>query len=400
MAQDIILSSGEVTSTTIEIIGTQETSAAVAVTVILTDGTDTFSDTLAFSGTTARVTFTGLKPATTYTASFYNTEEGSITVTTLADEPKVATQSQWEDLVSRIKNGGAVPLTITVVPDPDAPGTIIPCTWSGATVAEITNAYTAGRPIKVSGYRGNLDVIGVAEGSQGGTPTTILTALANDIIVHFELLTISTGQILHDVLVDSDDIVDDLNTDDPFSPLSASQGVALKNMVQDLNAPERYYHYVQGSDSASDVVLNVPIDFEEYEKIVIDVEYVPGSGITTPIWVQAPAKVNGTNATCYRSGHVFEGGTYNRQLNYEVATTISMGASSDTATEAHLEIDASASAWPIFYGRSVGGPSSSMYIQDVMGKIHHTADTVSAVQITLKVPRSGAVVEAYGYKRS
>lgn len=398
MAQDITLSSGEVTSTTIEIIGTQETSAAVAVTIILTDGTDTFSNTLAFSSTTASVTFTGLKPATTYTASFYNTEEGSITVTTLADEPKVATQSQWEDLVSRIKNGGAVPLAITVVPDPDAPGTIIPCTWSGATIAQIKTAYSLGRPIKVTGYRGTLTVIGIFDSENAGVTTTKLTALAKDIIVHFELLSATTGQILHDVLVDVDDIVNNLSTDDIFRPLSAAQGVVLNNMIQDLNAPERFFHYVQETSTASDVNVDISVDFDEYEKVVLDVEFLPTTNASTD-WRYIYAFVNGAEATCYRSGHKFNGTEYERQYSMQTSGIVGMGVSPLTPTEAHLELDASAGNWPVFYGHSVGGPSSALCIHDVMGKVHHIATDVTMLRVVLGAPTSGAVVEAYGYKR-
>ena len=47
---------------------------------------------------------TGLEADTTYTIAYSgNIDEGPSSVTTLTDDPKVATESMWEDLVSKVK---------------------------------------------------------------------------------------------------------------------------------------------------------------------------------------------------------------------------------------------------------------------------------------------------------
>lgn len=98
----------EVTTTTIKVDTKDEDTAqgeAQSVTLYASDGT-----TVVATGTTvvegvldAYYTFTGLTPGTTYIVMQTGRTGTSETVTTPTDDPKVATESQWADLVSRIK---------------------------------------------------------------------------------------------------------------------------------------------------------------------------------------------------------------------------------------------------------------------------------------------------------
>lgn len=74
-----------------------------SVTLYASDGT-----TVAATGTTPAsgntyVTFTGLTPNTTYEVVWDRYPETREAFTTLTDNPKVALESQWADLASRIK---------------------------------------------------------------------------------------------------------------------------------------------------------------------------------------------------------------------------------------------------------------------------------------------------------
>ena len=52
---------------------------------------------------TSTITVTGLTPGTTYVAKLDEYPTQTATFTTLTDNPKVATESMWADLASRIK---------------------------------------------------------------------------------------------------------------------------------------------------------------------------------------------------------------------------------------------------------------------------------------------------------
>lgn len=73
------------------------------ITLYASDGTTVIATgTTPASGNTY-VTFTGLTPNTTYEVVWDNYPETRETFTTLTDDPRVATESQWADLVNRIK---------------------------------------------------------------------------------------------------------------------------------------------------------------------------------------------------------------------------------------------------------------------------------------------------------
>lgn len=103
------LSIAGVTATTIKVDATDEDTAvgeAQPVTLYASDGA-----TVIATGTTggesstyhSYYTFTGLTPGTTYIVMQTGRTGTSETVTTLTDNPKVALESQWADLASRIK---------------------------------------------------------------------------------------------------------------------------------------------------------------------------------------------------------------------------------------------------------------------------------------------------------
>lgn len=73
------------------------------ITLYASDGTTVVdTGTTPASGNTY-VTFTGLTPNTTYEVVWDNYPETREAFTTLTDNPKVALESQWADLASRIK---------------------------------------------------------------------------------------------------------------------------------------------------------------------------------------------------------------------------------------------------------------------------------------------------------
>lgn len=68
--------------------------------------------------------FTGLSPETTYYV-YYDSATGYVEATTIEDNPKVALESQWADLASKVKAKSDVVITMTTT-DPG----------EGATLAE------------------------------------------------------------------------------------------------------------------------------------------------------------------------------------------------------------------------------------------------------------------------
>ena len=114
MAASYELTAQNITDTTAEILVTDAGIEVEAVTVDMTGGIA--SATTNASGVAS---FTGLAPSTSYTASVTSGNTFTTTFTTKAtgyDNPKTATQEQWENLATRIKakaNASDVP-TITM----------------------------------------------------------------------------------------------------------------------------------------------------------------------------------------------------------------------------------------------------------------------------------------------
>lgn len=101
MAVSYLLTAQNITTTTAEILVTEDVSPFTptsGVTVTLTVSDTTVQGTTDTNGVAS---FTGLTPLTTYTASVTNST--SITFTTLEDTtPMMATASQWKDLANRV----------------------------------------------------------------------------------------------------------------------------------------------------------------------------------------------------------------------------------------------------------------------------------------------------------
>ncbi len=96
-------------ATTVVLTGTKpDGSLSGSANVTLTSGTETKTITATVNSGEFSKDFTigGLTPATTYTVTYSGdiAPSGNVTsVTTLVDNPKIATESQWADLVNRIK---------------------------------------------------------------------------------------------------------------------------------------------------------------------------------------------------------------------------------------------------------------------------------------------------------
>lgn len=103
---------GSITATTVSLYaGYDDAAASVPYKIYASDGT-----TVVQSGTSPSdsiVHVTGLTPETTYIAEAGDTAGTRETFTTLADEPKVATESMWADLASKVKTKSDVVITMT-----------------------------------------------------------------------------------------------------------------------------------------------------------------------------------------------------------------------------------------------------------------------------------------------
>lgn len=106
-------------ATTVVLTGTKsDGSLSGSANVTLTSGTETKTITATVNSGELSKDFTigGLTPATTYAVTYSGdiAPSGSVTsVTTLADEPKTATESQWQDLANRVKAKSDVQITMT-----------------------------------------------------------------------------------------------------------------------------------------------------------------------------------------------------------------------------------------------------------------------------------------------
>ena len=86
-------------------------------------GEESHQATLDYSGpSVGGGVFTGLTAGTTYTI-YANGTATATTFTTLPDDPKIAKESQWEDLVGRVKGKEAITLTGSAAPTTSTAGT-------------------------------------------------------------------------------------------------------------------------------------------------------------------------------------------------------------------------------------------------------------------------------------
>lgn len=113
MAKSYLLTAQNITATTAELLVTEDVSpfnpaSGITVTMIGPGGT-TIQGTTNTNGIAA---FTGLTPLYTYIAWAANSAK--ITFTTLEDTtPKTATASQWQDLITKVKNKATITMTDT-----------------------------------------------------------------------------------------------------------------------------------------------------------------------------------------------------------------------------------------------------------------------------------------------
>lgn len=92
--------------TSVTLTGTKQSVTPSSANITLTAGSQSVTYSASMDHElTKDFTIEGLDPATTYDIRYVgDVADGSVSsVTTLTDDPKVATESQWQDLASRIK---------------------------------------------------------------------------------------------------------------------------------------------------------------------------------------------------------------------------------------------------------------------------------------------------------
>lgn len=97
---------GQITATTaLFYTHTEDAGYVMPFTIYASDGTTAVQQISANDPrwVTSTITVTGLNPGTTYIAKLDEYPTQTATFTTLSDEPKVATESMWAELASKIK---------------------------------------------------------------------------------------------------------------------------------------------------------------------------------------------------------------------------------------------------------------------------------------------------------
>lgn len=96
------------TATSVTLAGTKPDMVGADATITLTSGSETVTYAASMDTELEKdFTITGLSPETTYAVTYSGevSPSGNVTsVTTLADEPRVAMQSQWADLINKVKD--------------------------------------------------------------------------------------------------------------------------------------------------------------------------------------------------------------------------------------------------------------------------------------------------------
>lgn len=114
MAGSYVLTAQNVTDVSVEILVTDDASSALPIegeTVSMTGGISS-----AVTNSQGIASFSGLTPSTAYTASVTGGSTFSVTFSTKStgyDDPRTATQEQWEDLATRVKAKSDVVITMT-----------------------------------------------------------------------------------------------------------------------------------------------------------------------------------------------------------------------------------------------------------------------------------------------
>lgn len=125
MAATINFSTGTITRTTASFEYSNSLSDSLVFTA--TGGGSTVAGAVTESSpTTGTVSFSGLNPGTTYTVTDGNNNTLG-TFTTVTNDPKVATESQWEDLAARVKakaDASSVPTFTMTSTDPGEGSTL------------------------------------------------------------------------------------------------------------------------------------------------------------------------------------------------------------------------------------------------------------------------------------
>lgn len=116
MAATYVLTALNITDTAVDILVTDDTGSNVPMTeqTVLINRVPSSGTTLSgITGSDGIAHFTGLTPATAYTATAGLGQVGFTTEATGYNEPKIATHAQWDNLATRVKAKVSITLSTT-----------------------------------------------------------------------------------------------------------------------------------------------------------------------------------------------------------------------------------------------------------------------------------------------
>lgn len=166
-------------------------------------------------------------------------------------------------------------------------------------------------------------------------------------------------------------------------------------MASTVETYEKYFEYVQDATTSSNIDVDVPIDFAEYQVIKIEMFGEPSAGSSDWGTAAAISADKSTAYDCKQRGIQIDGnstvsGIY--RINQQI---IAWGTNGSQSGHCSIVIKhGNLINWPIFNAFGYGADRG----QWLQGRIETSPTNVGYIRVVLKAPNEGSWVRAYGLK--
>lgn len=195
----------------------------------------------------------------------------------------------------------------------------------------------------------------------------------------------------------------ELNNKPDLKPVATSgsyNDLNDKPNISDSIIYKKIFSYtVDDFDAGQEVVKEVPLDFNQYWKIIVDAHYESGEG-TSQRWDYVQAIVNNppmTFANCLQVG-AQHNATNREPIVRTLDQVVAVWTVAHFASSYHIEImtNNELKNFPMYRAESFGGTTGNLFTQEISGRIIAHPRNITALKIMLNRPEKGGKIVVYG----